>query len=195
VHPDDYKRFLAQLARFGVAEESVKQLKPFTAISLLMFGEWARLGYEPGLGIDGYLLKKANAAKKPVVELEGVAEQAKLVDSLTEEEHRTIFGSTLTALESGLAGEQMEGMVKAWSVGDSFLMLEIARRYNEKVPGARALEDKFIWSRHDAMLEKIEGYLNKSKQKHFIAVGSLHLAGPKGLVQMLRSRGYVVRQR
>jgi uncharacterized protein len=45
------------------------------------------------------------------------------------------------------------------------------------------------------MIEKIEGYLNQSKDRHFIAVGALHLAGPEGLVEMLRKRGYVVKQR
>jgi uncharacterized protein YbaP (TraB family) len=43
------------------------------------------------------------------------------------------------------------------------------------------------------MVAKIEGYLNR-RERHFIAVGSLHLAGPRGLVEMLRARGYTVRQ-
>jgi uncharacterized protein YbaP (TraB family) len=44
------------------------------------------------------------------------------------------------------------------------------------------------------MLKKIEGWLNDSRQRHFIAVGALHLAGPRGLVELLRKRGYVVKQ-
>jgi uncharacterized protein YbaP (TraB family) len=44
------------------------------------------------------------------------------------------------------------------------------------------------------MLAKIEGYL-ASRERHFIAVGALHLAGPRGLVELLRKRGYVVRQK
>jgi uncharacterized protein YbaP (TraB family) len=44
------------------------------------------------------------------------------------------------------------------------------------------------------MLKKIEGWLNDSRKRHFIAVGALHLAGPRGLVELLRKRGYVVKQ-
>jgi uncharacterized protein YbaP (TraB family) len=194
VPPADYARFLAQIERLGMPEDRVKNLKPFTAVSLLVFAEWQKLGYMPQFGVDSYLLVNAKRANKKIVELEGVEAQASLIDSLTEQEHRAAFAGTLTALETGLTSTQIDGMVKAWTLGDAFLMLEVARRYNEKIPGAGAMEEKFIWSRHDAMVAKIETFLNKEKDRHFIAVGSLHLAGKRGLVEMLRAKGYLVRQ-
>lgn len=195
VPPDDYARFRKLLPRYSLAEAQVASMKPFMAVSLLVFSEWARLGYMPNLGIDGYLINKAKAEAKPILEIEGLEVQAKLMDSLTEQQNRQLFEGTLTALESGLTGEQITGMVNAWQSGDPQLMLEIARKYNDSVPGAREFEEKFIWSRHDAMIEKIEGYLNQSKDRHFVAVGSLHLVGSRGLVELLRKRGYIVRQR
>ena len=194
VPPADYQRFRKQLVRYGATPEQAEPLKPFMAVSLLVFSEWGRLGYVPQYGVDGYLLARAKKDGKRVLELEGLAAQAQLIASLTPEENRTLFAGTLTALESGLTGEQITGMVKAWQSGDPRLLLEIARKYNDLVAGAREFEEKFIWSRHDAMATKIEGYLNRSKERHFIDVGSLHLAGPRGLVEMLRSRGYTVRQ-
>jgi hypothetical protein len=170
-------------------------MKPFLAVSLLVFGEWARQGYQPQYGIDGYLIARAKAEAKPIVELEGIEMQMRLMDSLTEAENQTIFGGTLFALESGLSGEQITGLVKAWQSGDPGNLLAIARGYNEKVKGAAEFEEKFIWARHDDMLKKIDGYLTQSKDRHFIAVGSLHLAGPRGLIEELRKRGYVVRQK
>ena len=194
VSPADYERFRKLLPRYQLSEPQVAQLKPFMAGSVLVFSEWARLGYLPQFGTEGYLIRKAHADVKPVVEIEGVEAQARLMDSLTEAEHRQIFAGTLGALEMGLSSEQITGMVNAWQAGDPGLMLEIARRYNENVPGAKEFEEKFVWARHDAMVDKIEGYMNDSKDRHFIAVGSLHLAGPRGLVEMLRKRGYIVRQ-
>lgn len=195
VKPAEYARFRKLLARYSLPEESVAQLRPFMAVSMLVFSEWARLGYMPQYGVDGYLIAKAKAETKPIVEIEGLAMQAKLIDSLTEPETRTLFEGTLTALESGLTGEQITGMVNAWQTGDPKLLLEIARKYNDTVPGAKEFEEKFIWARHDSMVAKIEGYLANSKDRHFVAVGSLHLAGPRGLVEMLRKRGYIVRQK
>jgi uncharacterized protein len=195
VPPADFERFKAQIARLGIPESATRRVKPFPAASMLMFAEWERAGYSPRFGIDAYLISKAKALKKRVVELEGVEAQSALMDSLTEQEHQRAFTGMLKALEERIIDDQLDGMAKAWQSGDDFLMLELSRRYNEKIPGAREMEEKFIWSRHEAMLAKIEGYLNKSIEKHFIAVGSLHLAGKRGLVELLKAKGYMVKQR
>ncbi len=194
VPPNDYARFLKLLPRYRMPESAVVQMKPLMASSLLVFAEWARQGYLPDYGVDVYLIKKARAELKPMVELEGIEAQMKLMDSLSEADSRTLFTGTLDALESGLTGEQIEGMVTAWQVGDPALLLDVSRRYNDKVPGAAQFEDLFVWSRHDAMVAKISGWLDDSRDHRFIAVGALHLVGPRGLVEMLRKKGYVVRQ-
>lgn len=189
-----YDRFRKLLPRFALPESQVAQMRPFMAVSLLIFSEWARLGYQPRFGVEGYLIAKAHDAKMPVRELEGVETQIDLIDSLDEEQNKRIFEGTVDAIDSGLADEQIKGMVKAWQAGDPNAMLEVARRYDDQVKGAAELEQKFVWSRHDAMARKIESYLNDSKEHCFIAVGALHLAGTRGLVEILRKRGYIVRQ-
>ncbi len=171
---EDYERFMKLLPRYRLLEPQV--------------------GYLSQYSVDAYLLRRAKTDLKPIVELEGNAAQIALMTSFSEKEAATMFKGTLDALESGLTNEQIAGLVGAWQNGDPQLVLEIARRYNERVPGAVAIEDKFVWSRHEAMARKIEGFLTDTKQRHFIAVGALHLAGPRGLLEMLRKRGYVVRQ-
>jgi uncharacterized protein YbaP (TraB family) len=194
VPANDYARFLKLLPRYRMPESAVMQMKPLMATSLLVFAEWAREGYSPDYGVDVYLIKKAKAELKPVVELEGTTAQMKLMDSLSDAESRTLFAGTVGALESGLTGEQIEGMVHAWQVGDSALLLDVSRKYNDKVPGAEQFEDLFVWSRHDAMMAKITGWLDDTRVHRFIAVGALHLVSPRGLVELLKKRGYMVRQ-
>ena len=195
VDASDYGRFVKLLPRYGLTEPQVAPLKPFMAVSMLVFGEWARNGYLPQYGIDSYLIRKAKAELKPVLELEGVAAQMKLMETMGEDESRKLFAGTVTALEDGLTGEQINGMVQAWRTGDARALLEIARKYNDVVPGAREFEETFIWSRHEAMLKKLQGYLDDSRDRHFVAVGALHLAGERGLVELLRKRGYRVTQK
>jgi uncharacterized protein YbaP (TraB family) len=194
VDPEVYARFRKLLPRYKLPEGQVARLKPFMAASLLVFSDWSRLGFKPELGVDGYLIAKARNNNKPLREIEGLDAQVELIDSLTDAQSKLIFEGTVDALESGLTDRQIEGMVKAWQQGDPAAMLETAERYDEQVKGARELEEKFVWGRHDAMLKKIESYLNESKDRTFVAVGALHLAGPRGLVEQLRKRGYIVRQ-
>jgi uncharacterized protein YbaP (TraB family) len=189
-----YDRFRKLLPRYQLPESSVARLKPFMAVSLLVFSDWARLGFRPEFAVEVYLIGKAQKAKMPVRELEGLDSQVDLMDSLTDEQNQRVFEGTVEALESGMADDQIRGMVAAWQAGDPRAMLETARRYNERIKGAAEIEDKFVWGRHDAMLKKIESYLNETKERSFVAVGALHLAGPRGLVEQLRKRGYIVRQ-
>jgi uncharacterized protein YbaP (TraB family) len=179
VDPADYQAFRKLLPRFKLPEEGVARLKPFMAASMIVFGEWARLGYLPQYGVDAYLIQRARDFKMRIVEIEGVETQAKLIDSLTEQEQRLAFSGTLKAFDQGITSEQITGMVNAWQIGDPDLVMQIAARYNEKVPGAAEFEDKFVWSRHDEMVRKIEGYMNEGKERYFIAVGALHMAGPR----------------
>ncbi|WP_171163760.1 TraB/GumN family protein [Usitatibacter palustris] len=194
VGPEEYARFKKHLARYSLPEAPLRQLKPFSAVSMLVFSEWGRLGYLPNFGVDAYLIQKARAELKPLIEIEGVETQSALIGSLTPEQNRQIFTGTMKAIESGLTSEQITGMVNAWQSGDANLLLEIARKYNDDVPGAKEFEEMFIWARHDAMVKKIEGYLGEARKPHFIAVGALHMAGPRGLVELLRKRGFVVKQ-
>jgi uncharacterized protein YbaP (TraB family) len=189
-----YERFRTQADRLGLPEAQLAQLKPFMAASLLAFSEWGKQGYHPQYGVDLNLILKARETGKKIVELEGAQMQTALIDSLTPEQGRQAFEGTVLALESGLTRDQINGMVEAWQAGDPQKLLQVASQYNDRVPGAKDIEEKFIWSRHDAMVGKIEGYLLEGRERVFVGVGALHLAGPRGLVEMLRKRGYTVKQ-
>ena len=189
-----WERAKKQAARHAIAEQQLAMFKPFMAGTLLAFAEWGRAGYLPQFGVDVHLIKRAKEDGKKLVELEGADAQTAVIESITPAEALAALEGTLDAIDSGLVGEQITGMVNAWQAGDPKLLLEVARKYNDTIPGAAAIEEKFIWSRHDAMAEKIGRMLLESKERHFVAVGALHLAGPKGLVEVLKKRGFTVRQ-
>jgi len=194
IPPADYARFRKLLPRYGIPEEAIVRVKPFMAVSMLVFSEWATAGYLPQYGVDIYLIDKAKQENKKIVELEGADVQIKLMDSLSNDETLALFRGTVESLETGLAREQVTDLVKAWQAGDPDGVLAVARSYNDKIEGAAQFEERFIWSRHDAMVAKIADMLDRSKDRCFIAVGALHLAGPRGLVELLRKKGYVVKQ-
>jgi uncharacterized protein len=57
----------------------------------------------------------------------------------------------------------------------------------------REFEEKFLYQRDVAMTRKIEELL-RQPGPHFIAVGSLHVVGPRSIVEQLKAKGYRVGQ-
>ena len=173
--------------------EAVKQMKPFLIGGFLSIAEFSKLGYDMNLGVDGYLIGKAKEDSKVILELESQAGQLKMLNEMSPKLQEAFLENAISTLESGKAPERVTGMVNAWQSGDVSLMQEVAKAANKDTRLADQLDEVLLFSRHDAMLKKIESYLAGSVP-HFVAVGSLHLVGPRGLVEMLKARGFEVRQ-
>jgi uncharacterized protein YbaP (TraB family) len=187
------ERLRTQLARYGIPYDGVRQMRPFMAGGLLSIAEFTRLGYDHRFGMDGYFIEQAVLGGKPVLELESVEQQMRMLNSLSAAEQEAFLTNTLTALESGKAADQVAGMFNAWRSGDAALLEEVVKKASEGMPMTEVLDEKMLYGRNPAMLSKIEIFLAGS-QVHFIAVGALHLIGKRGLVAMLQAKGYEVRQ-
>ena len=187
------ERTRAQLERYRIPFDGVKQFKPFMIGGLLSIAEFARLGYDQRFGVDGYLIQTAVFKGKPLLELESVEGQLRMLGSLTEAEQEAFLGNSLTALETGKAVDQVTGMFNAWSSGDPALLELVVKKANEGMAMTEALDEKILYGRNPRMLTQIEGFL-AGDQVHFVAVGAMHLVGNRGLVQMLNAKGYAIQQ-
>lgn len=188
-----FERLKTQLARLQIPVEAVKPMKPFLIGGFLSIAEFSKLGYDMNFGVDDYLIGRAKEDNKVILELESQAGQLKMLNDMSPQLQEAFLENAISTLESGKAPERVTGMVNAWQSGDASLMQEVAKAVNKDARLAPQLDDVLLYSRHDAMLKKIEAYLAGSVS-HFVAVGSLHLVGPRGLVEMLKARGYEVKQ-
>jgi uncharacterized protein len=187
------ERLRKQLDRFGIPFDAAKTMRPFILAGLLAVTEYTRQGFDQQLGVDGYLLRKAAERKLPLVELEGVQQQMKLMVGMSEEDQVAFLDNSLATLESGEAGAQMAALVKAWRSGDAAALEKIATDATRNHKRAAALEELLMHSRNPAMQARAEDMLLDGKT-HFVAVGALHLVGKRGIVEGLRSKGFVVTQ-
>lgn len=186
-------RLKSRLKRYNIPFEAVKGLKPFIVGGLLAVSEFGRLGYEQRYGVDTYLINKAVQRGKPVVELESVAAQMELLAGLPHDEQLAFLENALITLDRGGSEMQINGMIYAWQNGDPAHMERVVREANEGMPLTEKLDEKMLYGRNGPMAKRIEGFL-AGKEKTFVAVGSMHLVGKRGLVEMLKSRGYAVQQ-
>ena len=188
-----FNRLKLQLARLQIPLDAVRPMKPYLVGGFLTVVEFSKLGYDMNLGVDGYLIAKSKDDGRPVLELESQAAQLKLMDGMSRQLQEAFLENAISTLESGNAPDQVTGMVNAWLAGDVSLMQEVAASVNKGKRMTDQLDAVLLHSRHDEMLKKIVYYL-EGDVPHFVAVGSLHLLGPKGLVEMLKARGYEVKQ-
>ena len=188
-----FGRLKTQLMRLQIPVEAVTPMKPFLIGGFLSIAEFAKLGYDMNLGVDGYLVAKAKDDKKPILELESQMGQLKMLNGMSPALQEAFLDNAVTMLETGKASDQVTGMVNAWQSGDVKLMQDVTSAANKGSRMRDQLDDVLLHSRHEAMLKKIGVYLG-GNVPHFVAVGSLHLVGPRGLVEMLKARGFEVKQ-
>ena len=188
-----FGRLKTQLARLQIPLDAVKPMKPYLIGGFLTIAEFSKLGYDMNLGVDGYLIAKAKDDGKPILELESQAGQLKMLNDMSPILQEAFLDNAISTLESGNATDQVTGMVNAWQTGDVSLMQDVGKAVNRYMRMTDQLDDVLLYNRHDAMLKKIETYL-AGDVPHFVAVGSLHLVGPRGLVELLKARGFEVRQ-
>ena len=186
-----YEQTRAEAAKLQVPEGAIAKIKPWGAMLVLAATKLQQLGFSPDAGIDNYLIQKASASGKRVIELESGDQQLAMMDGLSARLQNAMLRDFLANIDgtSRIIGD----IFSAWKRGDA----DAAYKLNEKGLGdpeaKREFDDKFLYQRDVAMTRKIEELL-RQPGPHFIAVGSLHLVGPKSIVEQLKAKGYRVEQ-
>jgi hypothetical protein len=190
VSPETYRLVKKETDTLGIPVELIRMQKPwFLALSLQAM-ELMRLGYDPQYGVDYYFLKKAQG-KKRILELESLDEQLSLLSGFSDNEQEQFLLYTLKTLNS--MGSQVEVLVRAWISGDAQAMESILADAVIRDASIAPIFGKLFEERNLRMTSKIDGYLN-SNGSYFVIVGAGHLVGKRGIIELIKSKGYVVEQ-
>ncbi len=189
---DTLKRAEAVLAGHGIDPRPMMRLKPWMLGSVLALFEAARAGYVQGMAAESYLAGLAQAGNRPILEFEGIEQQFSLFETAPWSTQVAFLDEALMAVESKAARREIERIVRAWETADrAELERLLSEMQAQATPGARFTVDTIVFGRHPAMVRRIEALMADGRN-YLFAVGSLHLVGPRGLVEMLRARGYAV---
>jgi uncharacterized protein YbaP (TraB family) len=170
---------------------SLKTFKPWMLAMVLLMNQLTKMGFDPTVGVDMHFLKKATADKKEIIELEGVEFQLKLFDGFTKEEAEQFLLTTIK--EADQISKEFDKIITSWMTGDVEAMEHLLTDYAKESPAAQKLFKKINDDRNVGMADKIANYL-KSGKRYFVVVGAAHMVGPKGVVQLLRNKGFTVNQ-
>ncbi|WP_179958441.1 TraB/GumN family protein [Chitinimonas arctica] len=190
--PAQNKQLNVALARANLPRVAADRMKPWLLGLTLSVLEMQKLGFQPQSGIDMHFLQRARTDRKKVVELESIRAQFELFDSLPQEESVGVLLATLEPLGKQLVKPMLESMISAWQRGDAPAMRRIIDDYTQDNAISKRLNDKLLGQRNRTMADKIANMAGQPAP--LVVIGAGHLAGPDSVVDLLKARGFRVKQ-
>ena len=167
----------------GYSAENVKMIKPAMLTVLLITSQKA-VGCTPTV-YDRELMQNAVAKKKPVIGLETVASQIKVIDSMPiEKQAKELYEM---ALDPQKSINEFRKLTAAYKTRDPEKLFELT---DTMMAGDREFQGRLIDERNLAWIPKLETAFKEKPT--FVAVGAGHLGGKKGVLALLKGKGYKV---
>ncbi len=185
-------KVVAALQKVGLPEAALKMFQPWALTATLSVVPFLQGGFDVASGIDMHFLQRAKEEHRTILQIESMDFQAKLLSGLPKNTQEAMLLETLEGVASGKATDEIKALGKAWTQGD----LEQIQRLSQngtKSPEAKIWMRSLLEGRNPGMADKIAGYL-AGHDSVFVVVGAAHVAGPEGIVERLKKRGFKVRR-
>lgn len=190
--PAVYGRIAKFIESKGLPMQTFDRMRPWAVmIQLPLLEDVKKMQGRP---LDIVLFMEAKRDGKEVGGLETVAEQIRALASPSKEEVVELTTWTLDEMESwSKKGGYLEQMVKLYLAGDADALWAFATDYDHEKEALDKFFKLVIDERNERMVERIVAKMKQDPAKRFFfAVGSLHYPGPKGILALLKGRGYQV---
>ncbi|MEO5734382.1 MAG: TraB/GumN family protein [Rubrivivax sp.] len=130
----------------------------------------------------------------PLVSLESAAQQVALLLPDDAEAARMSLQQLLTQLENGSGRRVLQRLAGAWEHGDLAMLADFERWCEcAATETERDFMRKLNDDRNGPMADRIAALHNTGKRV-LVAVGALHMTGPRSLPKLLAQRGFEVRR-
>ena len=179
----------AELQKMGLPPQALQMFEPWFVGLTISITEMTKQGLDPKLGLDAHLAAQAGKAGKPTAGLETGAQQIAFLDGMGKQEQLQFLAEALS--QSKDAKSETAKLHDAWREGNAELLWnDMAVKMKQEYPG---LYQRINVARNDAWVPKIEKRLaDPGTDDTLVVVGALHLLGPDGVVEKLRTKGYTV---
>lgn len=178
-----------KLSELGMPREGFASFKPWFAALTLTVLELQRLGFTPNYGVDIYFFNRAKEDQKTTDFLEPPEFQIDLLGNMDMHSQKLFLRQTLGDLE--LIADAAVDMVRYWETGDVDNLHTLLFKSFADYP---AIHDRLLVQRNKKWVVTVEESMQQSSDVLFI-VGVGHLIGPGSVVDLLRKKGYDVKQR
>lgn len=190
--PEVYKMIKSALKKIHNSKKILDYLdvyKPWYASNVIQNFLLETTGYSHEMGLDSYFLKKAKS-KKNIIELETMKDQFNILNSVDSEVYEELLKKDFINFSLDKKRTEFKNLVSAVIEGDEEKLGRIINNdfYN---PLFYRYHEEFIEKRNIDMTNKIQNLLN-IEGSYFILVGTTHLIGNNGILNLLKTKGYKV---
>ncbi|MDE6096871.1 MAG: TraB/GumN family protein [Muribaculaceae bacterium] len=191
ISPEDFSVINEEFKKWapmpGMELTMLDGMKPMVATAMVAVGMAAQAmpGYNPQEQLDTYFQLQGKNQGKNIVPLETVEYQASVLYDTTPIAYQA---EALVEMlkDPSKAIQASKDLTAAYEAQDLAKMLQLSEKEDEHPEFMVALLDK----RNSEWLVKLPEIMKEAPS--FIAVGALHLAGEKGIVEGLKKLGYTV---
>ena len=184
LNADDYAKVKSYFAKhvsmlpFGMLEH----FKPLLISSMI---EEQDMGCKTTDGMEMEIMKDSNAAKKKINGLETVEFQAQLFDSIPYQKQAKDLVSYIDSIHE--YSKSMDTLMQVYKTQNLIKINELSRTGD---PTVSDYIDLLLNDRNKNWVKEMDSVL---PHKSFLfAVGAAHLPGEKGVIELLRNKGYMV---
>ena len=183
-----YTRVIAAAAELGLSAEILDGQAPWVVGLELADLEYLRLGLDPQQGVEEQLVQRAQTDGKPTAGLETLDQELGGLEALPRQEQLRLIDQTIAELKDSPA--ELQDVLSAWRNGDAAKLAALLSREYRSFP---ALYRPLVTARNERWVPQIEQLL-RGKDNCLVVVGSLHLVGEGGLLELLRKDGFAATQ-
>jgi uncharacterized protein YbaP (TraB family) len=178
------------VAEANLPKKMFERLRPWAAAVLVTTLELGKLGLSASEGMDHYFQQRAGEAHKKIRALETPEEQLGLLSGIEARVQDLMLRESLE--RRGELEETMDAALSAWKRGDAQALVD-SMLAPMRVPDYLPVFERLFLERNRRMATVILNLL-EGKETAFVVVGSGHVVGRGGIVDLLRRAGYTVEQ-
>ncbi|MBB3261786.1 hypothetical protein F4827_006658 [Paraburkholderia bannensis] len=190
-----WAKLAARLRGNPEALAEIRKMKPWLASLLVETYDSLSAGLQTEYGTEAQLQNVYLRLKgRRVVGLERLGEQMRAFTNLNLAQQREMLAQDLAQTPAQNLAD-VQTLLHLWRVGDADAIAAWEAARTEKLSHdprvAASVDNRIVYERNRRFVSRMQQYAGPNKPL-FVAIGSLHLGGRKGVLQLLRQRGFMV---
>jgi len=183
-----FEKLQKQVDGMGIPGEALERFQPWMAAMTIEQLELMKLGFDPNSGVEMQIANHAKGDHKEITGFETMQEQLGMLAHMSMPDQVKFLDLTLDELQD--ARSELNDLLGAWRACNAS---KLASMLSEEYGQAPALYSTLVSDRNRRWTPRIEKLL-KDDKNYMIVVGTLHIVGKNGLLDLLKSEGFASRQ-